>query len=222
MRCFVMVPKRERIVSVVGGGWSFRKVDHSKVPGIVIAINDAGMLLRRKVDFIVTMDRLWTEHRWTRLDALRVPFYARRSALQNIKDWSSQDWVHRFENTDEPISEHENPFSDEVGTLNGNNSGVCGINLAYILRPDLLYLFGFDMSRDADGHPYWYPPYPWVRQHGNTKGGTKPARYTEWARQFNAIALQFAAVGTTVINVSDVSKINSFRRMTPQEAGMAK
>jgi hypothetical protein len=214
----------DRTISVVGGGWSFQQVDHSKVPGQIIGVNEAGILLRNKVYAIVSMDRLWTENRINQLEALQITTYLRRGAMQNLdKRRREQAFIRPFENNNKPITYRgDTSFSNVPATLNGNNSGVNALNLAYILRPKRLFLFGFDMCRHPNGNPYWYPPYEWTKTEGPVQGGTKPARYEQWAREFNDIALLFAEIGTEVINVSDVSRIRSFRRVTPRELGVAK
>jgi hypothetical protein len=51
---------------VVAGGWSVSQVDLSRIPGTIIAINDSAIHLPR-FDIVVSMDRLWTEHRWAEL-----------------------------------------------------------------------------------------------------------------------------------------------------------
>lgn len=208
----------QEVVSVIGGGWSFAYVNHAKVPGKVICANEAGVLFKGEVAATVTMDRLWTENRWSRLCALKQLFYVRKGCLANIpKDERGQRWVRPFDNTNKPIQDVGPYAFGEFGhTLNGDNSGVCALNLAYIERPTQLLMFGFDMCRHPNGNPYWYPPYSWVAK----TGGTKPRKYETWAHEFNSIALAFARIGTEVLNVSEHSKIVSFRRVSPKQLGM--
>lgn len=213
---------RAEVVSVIAGGWSFKNVDHKKVPGLIIAVNDAGLRLEREdVAATVTMDRLWTENRWEELKkAGRGKFYARYSALQNIKDWKHESWVVPFDNADKPIARdypvNNTPFSGKLGTLNGNSSGVCALNLAYQCTPRKLYIFGFDMCRSPSGDPYWYPPYAWTPP----TGGTKDAKYNSWAKQFHEIAEHFDVIGCEVLNVSGHSRVRAFTQVTPKQVGM--
>lgn len=202
------------VVSVVGGGFSFREVAHDKVPGYVIAANDAAILLQRPVDEIVSMDRLWTEHRWLEMQERRVTAYLRRSALKNVV-WEGEEWVRQFECDNESVVFEP----DDAGRLNGTNSGTCAINRAYQHRPRRMFLFGFDMCRAPDGNAYWYAPYPWAAK---TKGNTKAGTYQTWAAEFNRIALQFAEIGCEVINVSAHSKITAFQKFSPTQLGMGK
>lgn len=203
---------RAEIISVVGGGWSFASVDHNAVPGEIIAINEAGLLLETPVKATVTMDRLWTEGRWEQLCSRRKRTHIRRSALQNI-DWMTKPWAHMFECDHTSVE-----FSEEIDRLNGTNSGTCGLNLAYIMRPKFLYVFGFDMCRSPSDKAYWYPPYPWAPP----QGATKASKYNTWAAEFNQIALAFASIGTKVVNVSEHSKIACWPRVSAKELGVAK
>jgi hypothetical protein len=187
------------VISIVGGGASVRAVDLSRIPGTIIAINDSAIRLPR-FDIVVSMDRLWTEYRYDRLRLLRKPAHLRRSALKNIRDkWP---WLNSFE-----CDYTSAAFSDQRGVLNGMNSGQCGFNLAWQMRPAQILLFGFDMKRAADGAAYWYEPYPW-----SEKGATKNGKYADWAKQFARSAKQCAAAGIDVAVVGD-SAIDCFRKL---------
>lgn len=203
--------KRNKIISLVGGGWSFNQVRRrDALPGFIIAANEGGVLLP-KVDAIVTMDRLWTENRWAQLSALKIPTHIRRSALQNITVTGDEDWLRPFDNDHTTVN-----FSRNAGSLNGTNSGVCALNLAWQMEPQELYLFGFDMCRDAKGKAYWHEPYAWAPP----KGATSNGKYVEWAAQFNTIALAFRSIGTNVFNVSKGSKIICWPKIEPSEIGI--
>lgn len=197
-------------VSIVAGGWSVRDVDPNRLVGYVIGVNESAILLPR-IDAIVSMDRMWTEHRWSQLQRLRREAWLRRSAIQNIKPSElriAASWLRIFE------CDHEaNVPTDDPKRLNGTNSGACAINLAYRLRPRRVFLLGFDMSRSPDGQAYWYPSYTWAKP----QGGTGNKRYAEWATQFEEIAAAFRAIGTQVFNVSPNSAIKSFTKITPKE-----
>jgi hypothetical protein len=196
-------------LSIVSGGWSVADVDLSKLVGFVIAVNDSGVLVPR-CDAIVSMDRLWTEHRWSKLFEMGRSTWLRRSAIQNIPpiDRTMATWLNVFE------CDHESSvFSDDPTRLNGTNSGACALNLAYLLKPRRLFLLGFDMNRSPKGRPYWYEPYPWANQNG----GTGNKRYKEWASQFEQAAASFRSVGTEVFNVSPRSAIDVFQKITPKK-----
>lgn len=204
---------RPSIVSVIAGGFSFKEVAHRKVPGYKIVVNDSAVHLNCPFDEIVSMDRLWTENRWDQLQLLRTRSWLRRSAVQNV-EYETESWAHVFDCDHKSVE-----FSDQLGILNGTSSGTCAINRAYQLKPYKLFLFGFDMCRDAKGNAYWYPPYPWVSEKG---GSTSNGKYKTWASEFNNIAIAFAQAGCEVINVSRYSAITSFRKASAVELGFGK
>lgn len=197
-------------VTIIGGGWSVLSVVLDRLCGRVIAVNDSA-IHAPAWDIAVSMDRLWTENR---LDELiirsaeadpRREIWLRRSAVQNV-NVSGWPWVHVFECDNQSSS-----FSTAPNRLNGTNSGACAMNLAWKLRPDRLFLLGFDMCRSPDGRAYWYPPYPWA----NPAGGTGDKTYTNWAAQFRGMAAAFHRIRCQVINVSPQSAIDVFPKMTP-------
>lgn len=189
-------------VAVFGGGWSVRGVDLNRIPAKeIIGVNDAAFYLPG-VTAIVSMDRLWTENRWSQLCDMAKPTWIRKSALKNIKE--RPDWLHPFENAN-----NCNAMSEHFGDLNGNNSGFCALNLAYLMKPKLIRLYGFDMNRGPDGVAYFYPPYPWAKP----RGGTGDTRYAEWAAGFDVAALACANARIEVINMSKTSAITSFRKV---------
>lgn len=169
-------------ITIVAGGWSASQFDLAKLPGTIIGVNDAGLLLPH-VDIIVSMDRLWAENRFDQLRGLRKPTWLRRKTLMNI-DLAGCPWVTPFENDHTSIVLAEDP-----GTLNGTHSGFCALNLAYQLRPVDLYLVGFDMARGPKGQAHWFKPYPW------SENSTGAARLAVWANQFDGAALQLHEAG---------------------------
>lgn len=203
------------VVTVIAGGWSVANVPLDRLPGFVIAVNDAATFAP---DWHagLSMDRLWMENRIdvisrrvAVLGADRV-FYARENALQNLETWP-QFWpfIRPFR------CDHESDvFTTTPGQLNGTNSGLVALNLAWQLNPRRLYLLGYDMNRSRTGQAYWYPPYPWARAGA---GATSDGKYARWAKQFNDAASAFKLAGCEVVNVSPTSAIASFRKMTPAE-----
>jgi hypothetical protein len=200
------------VVSVVGGGWSFGEVDHHKLPGHVVAVNEAVIALEKAPDVGISMDRMWVEHRWSNLYLRPVSFYARKSSLQNVPR-PLPTWCKEFDCDHTTVM-----FSWTLDRLNGTNSGTCALNYAYLMSPDTVYLFGFDMQRGPDGRAYWHAPYPWAPVNGATKDG----KYQKWAREFERIKMQFEMQGTKVINVSSHSAIKCFKTITPKQLGVAK
>lgn len=194
------------IVSVLGAGWSVRGLDLSKLPGLVIGVNDTG-IIAPKVDAIVSMDRLWTENRWNDLKLLKIPTWIRLAALKNIKE--NPTWLNPFFNSHVLTTPSEN-----WDVLNGTNSGMCAINLAYLWQPEIIILFGFDHCRNKEGRAYWFGEgYPWAR----TGGGTGNGRYEEWAKQYEVIAEACRNRGIKVFNASPSSAIGSFHKVNPAD-----
>lgn len=193
-----------RTISVLAGGWSVRGLDLARLPGLVIAVNDAGVRAPR-VDHIVSMDRLWTEHRWPELGRLQRPTWLRRACLPNIAERPA--WLRHYE-----CDWQSTTLSPTLGVLNGTNSGLVALNLAYQMAAERVVLFGFDMGRSPKGEPYWYPPYPW-----RPTGGTSNGRYAEWAQQFAPAAQAFQAAGVEVLNASPASRIPAFPKVKPEK-----
>lgn len=195
--------KQPEIVSILGGGWSAIFVDRDQLPGTVIGVNDSAILA--KCHAAVSMDRLWTEWRWPDLVGIARKAFIRDAALKNIRD--RPEWLRVF-----GCDYKTSVFSEDPANLNGTNSGQCAMNVAYLMRPKRVFLFGFDMNRSPNNNAYWFKPYAWAPE-----GATKPGKYAEWAQQFDKIAELFKATGTEVLNVSTTSAITAFRKISPKE-----
>lgn len=200
---------RPREITIIGGGWSARKVDLTRARGYVIGVNDAAVLAPR-VDACVSMDRLWVEYRWSKVRDTKQELWLRRAALKNI-DAKQQACVgerlHIFEcdhTTCQP--------SGMPDVLNGNNSGACALNLALNMWPTHIWLVGFDMAQGPQGQPYWYPPYPWAKS-----GATKPGKYRDWNQALAPLVQMLGASRISVYNVSDESKLEHFKRMSSHQ-----
>lgn len=201
-------------VSVIAGGWSFLHMNPMRIPGYVIAVNDSAYYLQgRKVDEVVSMDRLWAEHRWDWLCERKVHAHIRKSAAQNLRfgdgpaTTGTPPWLNVFEcdNGSVQLAGHDyGPphFALYPGRLNGTNSGTCALNRAFHIRPLDLYLFGFDMQDGPEGQQHWHPPYPWA-----DRWKTNRKKFTTWAGEFDLIAKQLKSAGIRVCNVSHRSLI---------------
>jgi hypothetical protein len=200
-----MKPWAEDVVTVIASGWSAGSLaEPPRGIGITIGVNDS--CLHAVCRFAVSMDRLWTENRWAKLcDNVERRYihhaHIRLSALKRLED--RPPWLHPFE-----CDYKSTVPSDAAGTLNGTNSGMCALNLAYQMRPRLLVLIGFDMNRSPDGRAYWHLPYPWALDRGNTSGG----KYIAWAAQFEAFATACRREKIDVVNTSMTSAITTFKK----------
>lgn len=196
---------RHEEITIIGGGWSVTQVDLTKVRGYVIGINDSALRAPR-IDACLSMDRLWTEWRWSDLKKSELKLYIRRSALKNIKITKEVDLL-IFENDHRTCQ----PSSD-FNILNGDNSGACALNLALHFKPKIIWLLGLDMARGPRNEPYWYPSYPW-----RPNGGTKPGHYKNWARNMAPLAQALDQNCIAVYNVSSISTLPYFRKVLPTD-----
>lgn len=197
-------------VIILGGGYSVKQmsvdVNDLTSHGLVIGVNDSG--LHAKCDVTISMDRIWMENRIDHLRNAGCTTWLRDSAWRkNLKGQRKWPGLYFFEN-----DHQSNVLSDQPDTLNGFNSGICAINLAYHWKPRELFIFGFDMKRLNPAQAYWYPAYDWVRPQGNTtdKG------YEDWAARFLLIDRQLTDAGIRTVNVSPKSAITNFEKMDYQ------
>jgi hypothetical protein len=206
-------------VTIVGGGWSARNVNLEELAGVVIAVNEAAVLLSRW-DHAVSMDRLWAENRIDQVQEIRTDaparilrrVWLRRSAAQNLTAEQLRD-VDVFECDHESDNFTDLLEQDGKTALNGRNSGACALNLAFHLKPAQVFLVGFDMNRDPHGRAYWHDPYPW----STPTGSTSDRKYGGWARGFTHARLRFRLMNVPVFNVSPTSAIPDFPKLTPAQ-----
>lgn len=197
-------------ITIVAGGWSVKNVAIDRLCGLVIGVNDAAYHLPKPPDVAVSMDRLWTEHRWAWLMNRGGETWLRRSAVQNIDTQRAleEGWLHVFD-----CDHTQDVFAQRADWLNGPNSGHCALNLAWHLRPERLFLLGFDMNRDKNGNAHWHPSHKWNPPTGATTNGT----YRAWAGRLRRASVAFASIGAEVFNVSPSSSIEVFPKMRPAD-----
>lgn len=185
-------------VFVIAGGWScslYKRVRDLTRWGHVIGVNDVA--LYADVHTAVTMDRLWLEHRLAAMDDLKVPTWYRDNTAKNVRPGALHIPFHG--------SIQSLRMSEESTDLWGDNSGACAINRAYQMKPQRIYLFGFDMQKGPAGQSHWYSPYPW-----KSGGGAKPGTMAGWAKSFAVKAKQFTDAGITVKSVNPLTLITAF------------
>lgn len=194
---------------VIAGGWSLGqdvdRADSLLSLGHVIGVNDVGIHL--PTHEVVTMDRLWFEHRWPALRVTRPhpTVWVREKCDCNVprKD-VFDDWK---------TFKHFNKIFPSVtaGELHGGNSGTCAINLAFqrMTEGDNLFLLGFDMCKGPHGEPYWYPPYSWARPDGATKAG----HFASWVRDISGFASHSRTHNLNVYNVSMRSQLQCWPKL---------
>lgn len=177
-------------VCIIGGGYSAAKynVDSRRLPGYVIGVNDAAIY--GSVSACCSMDRLWMEARWQRLLDRPLPTWTRMATLKQKYQWPTPEWM-TIVNCDYKSA----VMSDEPGTLNGTNSGLFAVNLAYQLHPGVLELYGLDGSLGPHGEKHWYRDYSWRKP---TDKGTAPSTYNKWERDLSNAIKQCRAAGIDV------------------------
>lgn len=170
-------------VILLAGGKSAEHFDlqNLKELGYVIGVNDAA--IHAPVDCAITMDRTWFENRWQKIKDMGIPLYARWEATINVSD----RWIglNIFQN-----DRHSNEMSDNPLEVNGINSGFCGCNLAFKLKPKRFIAIGLDCANTG----YWYPAYEW--QTGpEPRGITSDWSYDQWQKGLIDIKSQFGKAG---------------------------
>ena len=196
------------IITIVAGGWSASQFNLARLPGIVIAVNDAARYLPGW-DIAISMDRVWTENRFEYLARLERPTYLRRSTLGNV-DWIKAHWVRDFQCDHTSRTMAEQPKRGDQ--LNGTHSGFCALNLAYQMRPQKLYLVGFDMALGPKGERHWFPDYPW-----KNGGGSGAGKLREWSAQFETAAFQLRRAGIGTYLASQRSAVSIFPRISRKD-----
>lgn len=173
------------VISILAGGYSAKNYNLNKLPGKIIAVNGSA-LYAPKFDFIVSMDRLFTENSWDYILKAKRPSYLRRAALIRVVR-PLPTWVNVFE-----CDYKSAVMSDDPGILNGTNSGLCAVNLAYQLRPSHVRLYGMDLAVGPRGEGHWYEDYNWHKK--NTSAG----KLSEWRNHLHIAIDQFKKVGINV------------------------
>jgi hypothetical protein len=195
------------IISVVAGGWSVNEIDLGAIPGYIIGVNDSAYRLPR-VDAIVSMDRLWAENRKDFIVNSKLPAYLRDSATRLPELQDAQN-VTLYKCNNKTVAFGPTPIY-----MNGTNSAAVALNLAYIMWPEKLYLFGFDMCRGPRDEAHWHPDYPWNPR------STKQGKLNEWGKEFVSMFEEFKRKKIEVLNVSSRSRISVWKRYSPRELGM--
>lgn len=199
------------VVSIISGGPSASLIDLNQVPGFVIGVNNASLHIPR-IDAAVSMDRRWAEAYWPwcneRNENGRLEVHLRPNAVLNIPD--RPEWLRVYQ-----CDHRMHIMSDEPGRLNGTNSGGIALNLAYQMRPKRLYLFGFDYRPGPKNEWHWF------EHTGKTDTvgafSIHANRYRGWAQQFSDAGPKFKARGIQVLNVSDISMVTAFPKISPRD-----
>lgn len=148
------------------------------------------------------MDGRWALHRMPDFGGRDgTPLYIRRRSLSKFGDFNPVLWPRvRVYDCDHTTS----LFGQSVDQLNGTNSGYVALNLAFVLRPRIVYLFGFDHKG-----AHFHPESEWVqRGEGSRNSGGK---FRRWAGDCVEARRQFDDKGIKVINTNRDSAIRAFK-----------
>lgn len=155
-------------ISILAGGWSASHHNVKDLPGFVLGVNDA--IVYGRCDAGVSMDRLWFENRWSFLLKYPLPFWTRMATIKQKYMLPIPPWM-----TICDCDYKTAKMSDDCGVLNGTNSGLFAVNVAYQLRPSELFIFGMDGTLGPRGETHWYGDYSF-----KTGKGTSPGTYSKW------------------------------------------
>ena len=175
--------------------------------GHVIGVNESSVLL--PCHEAISMDRLWMEARYEKLQWAEIPVWFRKCAWKVDANWCH---LNLFDG-----NVHVTGLSDVNGQLFGKNSGMCAINLAYQRRPRRIFLFGFDMRASSKQH-YFYNINQLIDDkkkitNRDIKINQSDSKYKEWLPAFVPISQQLNSAEIKVYNVCPDSAINVFEKI---------
>lgn len=185
----------------------------------VAAVNDA-YLLAPWADVHYAADVKW--HRW-HTEGIAKPmlgltasdvrsawasFGGQRCSIAYGGEYLHDERVHILRNAHEPI--HGKGLSlDPERLVTGRNSGFQALNLATLAGATKVILLGFDGGASADGRTHW---------HGGHQSPQSPAVYRHFRDAMSSAERDLEAAGVTVVNCSPGSMINSFPKVSLEEA----
>ncbi len=170
---------------------------------MVIAVN--GAVDHVRYDVALTMDGRFALNRWADLKGRQA--FIRASAWEHAVNAGASPWdgLKIFNCDRVPTFSQRTPT--DLLKLNGTNSGYCALNLAYVLRPRRVFLYGFDMGEPT----HFFGNYPWHGQ-GSTNSREK---FQTWAREMKEARAQFDAAGMQVFNTNPKTSIKYFEYGRP-------
>jgi hypothetical protein len=135
-------------------------------------------------------------------------FAGQRCSIEWGKNGIEDRRVHILRNRDSDV--HGMGLSRNPQMLaTGHNSGAQTINLIVLAGASTIPLLGFDGGPDKNGKTHG---------HGGHLSPTNPEIWPLVRRSFSAMENELLELGVRVVNCSPASQINSFPRMSIQEA----
>lgn len=214
--------------AILGGGPSLTLDQFHRIGALhrgsgwlrVIAVNDA-YLLAPWADVCYFADSEWWAWQTKGVpkpvlglnaDQVRAQFAAftgQKCSIQNSGANIKDDAVHILRNKHFP--NYGDGISLDPGALaTGRNSGFQAINLAILAGAKKILLLGFDGKRGANGEAHWFGDHPRITP--------VDVFYEAMRKAFSAAEREIAAAGVCVLNCSPGSAIDSFPKMTLEQA----
>jgi hypothetical protein len=148
---------------------------------------------------------------WNNLKALRVFPKPKVTMAPVMKDHVSREclkWILRDMSRTFGLSRHKN------SVCWGKNSGAAAINFAYHLGVKRIFLLGFDMTFGEHHNQHWHRHYcP-----AGVNKDPKSAHFHRHMPAFGPIAVDAKKLGLEIYNVSKISVMNMFEKITVEEA----
>lgn len=184
----------------IGGGPSLTQDQVDKVRGRakVIAINDA-YRLAPWADLFYFCDFRWFEwhrHGLLPLGGIKVTLENNYISGHGIKCIRNRGVTGLW-------------LSPPDGVCTGRNSGFQVINLAVLLGAKRILLLGYDMKVAGDGRKHWFGDHP---------RPTPEGAFATMLPCFDTIVDKLAELGVEVVNVTPGSALETFPKMTLDEA----
>lgn len=179
---------------ILGGGPSLTQEQVDAVRDFRrVALNDAGLVLAPDADVLCWGDPRW--YRWNSKDLHRFKgtYLVTWRAVQPIAS------IQRYK-----LLQHTSTtrgLSTDPRFVTGNNTGVGGINLAFLFGARRIVLLGFDMQ-PVDGKNNW---------HTRHKKATQASYYkTMFMPEFEKLAVQLRKNDAEVVNCTANSALSCF------------
>ena len=182
---------------IIGGGPSAKGLDLDRLQGeLTIGINRAYELLSPTILFGVDGQLFG----WAELGKLGEESKAKFNAYKGFKVWMA---LHKMYPPDIYLIDPDESDGYRIGTTKRlaykNNSGYGAINLAAALGANPIYLIGFDMQGDKQGHQkWWHDGYPVDYGEGI---------YARYIEEFNHFAPVLKEAGVEVVNLNKKSAL---------------
>jgi hypothetical protein len=179
------------VVIASGASLTQEDVDYCKGRAAVLCVNNAYQLAPWAAA-LYACDAQWWNHYNPR-------FLGRKITASNERlHGDLQTQVERIE------AVNREGISQEAGVVHtGGNSGFQAVNLAYLWGATHIYLLGFDMQ-ETNGKKHFFGAHPQPLQ--NT------AHWHIMAKRMDAVAMDYAAAGVTVINCTRETALKAYRR----------